>query len=827
MIITPKIPYKTLLDTYQSFRKDDKFKIQFITGEAGSGKTSLVNLFLDEVAGTDENILIVSGLCYIHSEYNIPYQPFKEVLKELIQDVTREEQLSENNNNNRSRIIKNALSFTAKMVCDHAPDLIGSFIPGASVLNAIGNHFFPEKENKEIDETKILEQYIEVIKAISGKYRIIIFIDDLQWIDNLSVNLLYQLLRGLKNYPVMFVGSFRSTDILSSGQTHSLSKLINEVKISYGNVFIDLDKMSDNEKKSFLIEILNSEPNSFDNEFVTKLFQHTHGNPLFVTELISLLKENNDIYLNDEGKWSNYSDFSLNEYPAKIEGIIQERIGKLEDSLIDTLSHASVQGNHFIAQVLSLTMGQSEKEVLMTLSKTLQKQHNLVNETNCFRNGSHIISKFNFSNYIFRQYLYQELSFSQKMLLHSEIAGILEDIFRNNIEEVASDIAHHYELSGESEKSLKYLKITIESMMQISAFIESDVLIIKCLEIINTLEKTPENEWMAFEMQVKHYLCLRSSQGWGDPQVYELLLFLEQQSRTLGRYEYYAIILFGIWTVHLSKLELETCLEIALENTRVAQETDDKRSEATALISLINTLFWMGDFVKSDEYLHQFSELKNHIEMTQQDKTFYLLFSILVATEKSDVENVSRLKEQLLKEVETNKDPFTQVLMYQGLVWVYFLNEETRLLQEYANKMIAICKKYDFRFYLGIGKIFYAGYLLHENLEEAEKTVDEGYQMLLKANGTDIAAMHSIYGIILCRIYLEGNQYELFYKYIQTIIETSLLKSEKCYLAELYLLQSNYYQKINGSEKAAEFFEKAATASRESGSIRIQQKCNL
>lgn len=825
MIIKPQTPYKKLLTTYEEFEQTRKFGIQFVTGEAGSGKTSLVNLLLDEIAESNEDTLVVSGLCYIHSEYNIPYQPFKEILRELIQDVTREKQLSEAKNS-RNNTIKKALSFTAKMICDHAPDLIGSFVPGASIIKVLGEHVFSKKETKEIsiDETKILEQYIQALKSISGKYRIIIFIDDLQWIDNLSVNLLYQVIKGLKNHPVLFIGGFRSTDILSSGQTHPLSKLINEVKISHGNVFIDLDKNPESEKQEFLAAVLNAEPNEFEQEFITNLYQHTQGNPLFINELISLLRENNDIQLNNEGKWFSTPDFSLHAYPARIEGIIQERIGKLEESLIELLSHASIQGNHFIAQVLSLTIGQSEKDTLLTLSKTLQKQHNLVNETTCYRNGQQIISKFNFSNYIFRQYLYQELSFSQKMLLHSEVAGILEDIFKNTIEDVAPDIARHYELSGEFEKSFTYSLITIRRMLKVSAYTEANVLIDKTLNYLTEHDLKEEEVKNYFDLKCKKYLCLRAIKGWGNMEAYQLLIELQELATKISDYSFHSTILFGIWTVHLSRLELKSCLKIALENVARVSQGESKADEASALVTLINSYIWTGDLKSAEKYLEQLDQILSMHQIQLLDETFYLFFAYLVANEKCDYEHVSKLEETIRERIRSVDEPFIQAVLYQAIAWVDFNNNDLNRLRKSCAELLEISSKYNFVFYTAIGKIFQARYLQTDDSLLAEQTVKEGYDMLLKATDSKITIMHSVYGLTLSEIYLHSGQYEQFEATIHQIIEKALEYDERLYIHDLHLLKSDFFRQTNQHHLADQFMEQARSEAESSGSIRILNK---
>ena len=62
-------------------------QLRFIPGEAGTGKSVLLDMFTGELEEKTENTLIASTFCCIRSEYSIPYQPFKELLKQLMQEV--------------------------------------------------------------------------------------------------------------------------------------------------------------------------------------------------------------------------------------------------------------------------------------------------------------------------------------------------------------------------------------------------------------------------------------------------------------------------------------------------------------------------------------------------------------------------------------------------------------------------------------------------------------------------------------------------------------------------------------------------------------------
>ncbi|SHL83158.1 AAA family ATPase [Fibrobacter sp. UWH4] len=169
---------KNLIDAYQAMRQSGRQQLRFVIGEAGSGKTVLINQFLDEISATTDQTLIVSSSCSVQSDYNIPYQPFKELLKQLLKDVDEEDSKKEK--------FKEVFRFCAKTVFEHAPDLLGNFIPGTAIISAIGQNLFQDKDKEpahSIDESKIVVQYVDAVCSIAEKYRLALIVDNLQWID--------------------------------------------------------------------------------------------------------------------------------------------------------------------------------------------------------------------------------------------------------------------------------------------------------------------------------------------------------------------------------------------------------------------------------------------------------------------------------------------------------------------------------------------------------------------------------------------------------------------------------------------------------------------
>lgn len=813
---------------------EQKLQIRLINGEPGTGKTTLVNMFINELNEKPDKALLATGFCNLPSEYNVPYKPFKEVLKQLF-DTLKEMEKSEKKSGKEK--MKNALAFSAQVLLNYAPDLIGSLLPGADLLKDISQHILEESNlieklkskteepPQQLSESKIIEEFINFVKALSKEYYLVLFIDDLQWLDAPSTNLLYQMLIELKNSPVLFIGCYRSTDIYSSlSGKHPLETLLNEIKIAHGNVFIQLDNLTDDTREALMNSMLNSESNEYDNLFRNELFRRTQGNPLFVTELINLFQENGEIYMAENGAWRNKEKLDWQAYPVRVEGIIRERIGKLEDSLIEVLSHASVQGTRFIVQVLSKTMGEPERMLLMDLSKKLQKQYHLVKEGECIRMKKNLISRFYFSNYIFQQYLYQELSQTQRMLLHGDIAVILEEMYAGNteVEEVATDIAYHYEMAGEYDQAVKYMEIAARSMMRLSAYNEATIILKKALQY--SREEGENNELIQLRLLANLGVCYYSVKGWGASETEQIYKQLEQLQEQTGCKDYNEIIAFGLWTIHFIRMDFEESLSILENFLEEARAAKDMGTWQTACVSLANTYFWTGDFKRADNYLSELHQTAEEHPLSLQNRALYSLLYTNVSLQLGKSEEAIAEREYMQREFTNVPDKFIQAMGWQVVTWHAFFNNEMEKCHEAATKMLAISERYSFNYYIGLGKIFVAGSLPSDQCQKAIELADEGYNSLIQEKTTEYVLVHSLYKYIKANALFHSGMHADCLEILENTIPVCLKKGELCYVPELYLLKGECYRVTGRIQDAEREYRKTLDIAGQLNSVSVGTK---
>ncbi len=453
-------------------------RVCFVSGEAGSGKTTLVQEFVKRAQGQDKELAVAVGLCDAQSGIGDAYLPFREVLGQLTGDVDAKLAQGAITKENAGRL-RNMLVLAGQAIVDVGPDLIGVFVPGVGLVTKLGA-FVAEKVgwldkleklvNKPkanpgesgIQESHIFEQYANVLCRIAEKHPLLIILDDLHWGDAASINLLFHLGRRIGQHRILILGTYRSAEVAigRGGERHPLEKVLAEFASYFGDVTIDLDKAVEEEGKQFVKAFLESEPNNLKDAFSTNLYHHTGGHPLFTVELLRNMQERGDLVKDEDGRWIESKSLNWENLPRKVEGVIEERIGRLEAELKHLLTIGSVQGEDFTAEVVARVQQAEAGGLIRKLSGELERQHRLVRAEGIRRldPGGQRLSLFRFQHNLFRTYLYNEMSEAERAYLHEDVGNSLEALFGEQAGEIAVQLALHFEKAGLDEKTRYYLQ---------------------------------------------------------------------------------------------------------------------------------------------------------------------------------------------------------------------------------------------------------------------------------------------------------------------------------------------------------------------------------
>ena len=180
------------------------------------------------------------------------------------------------------------------------------------------------------------------------------------------------------------------------GERHPLESKLNELKRYHGDIWVDLERMEQDIGRQFVDQILDAEPNIFDEDFRSAFFQKTQGHALFTTELLQYLKQSDYLIKNSQDKWAASAELSWEGLPARIEGVISDRTSRLEADEQELLINASVVGETFSAEIITEMLGLQLRDVVRTLSGSLARTMGLVRACGIERSGGRRLSVYEF-----------------------------------------------------------------------------------------------------------------------------------------------------------------------------------------------------------------------------------------------------------------------------------------------------------------------------------------------------------------------------------------------------------------------------------------------
>ena len=227
---------------------------------------------------------------------------------------------------------------------------------------------------------------------------------------------------------------------------------------------------------------MDSEPNHLDRAFRDELLAHTGGHPLFTVELLRSLQERGSLVRDAQAAWVQSGVVDWESLPARIDGVIGERIARLPADLHETLTIASVMGEIFSAQVVGRVQKVDERQLVRNLSRELDKRYLLVVEQPELKVGTQFLSQYRFEHVLIQQFLYDELSAGERRILHGEIAATLESIYGDQGDQVALQLARHFEAAGNDGKAAVYLACAGDAAFRLYAQDEAVAAYTRALE---------------------------------------------------------------------------------------------------------------------------------------------------------------------------------------------------------------------------------------------------------------------------------------------------------------------------------------------------------
>jgi len=548
--------------------KDGLGQVVLLSGEAGIGKSRLVQVLKEHVAA-EPQVWLTPCQCSPYYQ-NTALYPIIDLLERVALRFEREESPQQ-----KLRKLEGFLVQYGLPLAEAVP------LFAALLSLPLANDYGPLELPPEQQKQKILHALLTILLRIAAQQPLLFVMEDLHWVDPTTLELLTLLIDQGPTARILVLLTFRPDFSPPWTRRSHLLQLA-------------LPRLLRRQTAEMTGQVAHGK--ALPPEVVEQVVAKTDGVPLFVEELTKMVLES---------------------------GLLQERedcyelTGPLPPLAIPTTLHDSLMARlDRLAMVkgqaqLGATLGREFSYELLqavspwdegTLRQGLQA---LVEAEFLYQQGLPPQATYRFKHALIQDAAYQSLLKSTRQQYHQRIAQVLEAQFPETAETQPELLAHHYTEAGCSVQAITYWQRAGQRALQRSANPEAVNHLTQGLTLLATLPETPERAHHELAMLTTIGPALIATKGYAAADVEHTYRRAQQLCEVVGDTQQRFQVLHGMWLVYYVRAALQEAHDLSTQLLSLAQQQHDTALLLAAHRTMGYTLLHQGELLAGQAHIEQ------------------------------------------------------------------------------------------------------------------------------------------------------------------------------------------------------------------------------
>ncbi len=412
------------LDECWQQAEEGRGKLVLMSGEAGVGKSLIAEECANRLRA--QGVRVLWGNCYEYGRA-LPYQPVAEALRTVLPSLTSQE-------------LTDFPSWSLQEAARLVPEVLEKR-PGLEVTPSI-----PSDEQR----ARLYEGVARVLTGMCSLGPILIVLEDLQWAGGSTLQLIHYLARRLTDHRVLMLCSFRSEEV---GLGHPLQALRRRLIRDGLAVLLRVSRLSPSAVEAVVRDMSGAGDEVLP--LAKRLYRETEGNAFFLIETVKGLFETGAIRLEGgvwRGDFAGISEGKL-ALPSSLSEAIGARVLNVTEDAQEAVCLASVLGREFDFDLLDAVWGQGEGATLEALDDLLRSR--LIDEGSGAEARDYV-----FTHHKIQEVIYSSMSRRRRQRAHALVGTAMESLYRAPTEDLAGELAFHFQEGRRHDKGLTEKAIT-------------------------------------------------------------------------------------------------------------------------------------------------------------------------------------------------------------------------------------------------------------------------------------------------------------------------------------------------------------------------------
>jgi predicted ATPase len=737
--------------------KDGLGQVVLLSGEAGIGKSRLVQVLKEHVAAEPQTWLTPCQ-CSPYHQHTALY-PMIDLLERVVLCFERAESPQQKLSKLEGFLVQYGLPLA---------EAVPLFAALLSLPLTAG--YPPLTMSPEQQKQQTLQALLTVLLRIAAQQPVLFVMEDLHWVDPTTLEFLTLLVDQGPTARILALWTFRPDFSPPwTGRSHLTQ--------------VTLRRLLQQQATEMTYRVAHGK--ALPREVVEQIVAKTDGVPLFVEELTKMVLESG-LLQEREDRYDLTGPLPPLAIPATLHDSLLARLDRL--GTVKSLAQlGATLGREFSYELLQAVSSWDER----TLQRGL---HQLVAAEMLYQRGLPPQATYIFKHALIQETAYQSLLKNTRQQYHQRIAQVLAEHFPDTAETQPELLARHYTEAGLSEQAVVYWQRAGQQARQRSANLEALQHLTTGLALLATLPEAPTRVQQELNLQLALGPALLATRGYATPEVEQTYARARVLCQQVGETPQLFQALWGLWYFYLVRAEFQTAHELGEQLLNWAQ-----RVQAPVLLLLAHRM--LGQTLS---FLGEFSAAQGHLErgMTLYDPEQHRSLASLYGQDQGVTcrswaalalwclgypDQALQQSHEALTLAQELAHPFSlaYAMCFAGMFCQ--LRREVQAAQERATAEIALCTEQGFALYLARGTIL-RGWALAEQ-GQGEEGRAQMHQGMAAYQATGSEVFRPYYLAFLAEAYGKAGQAEEGLTMLAEALTAVHKTGERFYEAELYRLK--------------------------------------
>ena len=636
-----------------------------LVGEAGVGKSRLALEFIETARETCRVFEVVSPPGATQA-----FLPMVDLLKGYFDLHVRDDDQTR-----RVKVTDRVLALDPRLTetLPYLFALLGIADPGSALP-----HMDPEPRRRRM---------LEVVKALlireSLDRPVLVFVDDLHWMDEATLEFLDSLVDAIPEARLLALVAYRTGHQPRwGGRTYSAQ--------------LRLDPLDADDAAELAAQLVAEAP-----ELKPLVLEKTQGNPFFIEEMAHALLD---------------ARSGRVDLPPTIQGVIGARVDRLATDDRTLLQILAVLGHDFSLPVVQQVADCGEAEARARLGRLQAAE--FVHERPALPT-----STYTFKHALTRDVVYETLTGEQRRRIHGRAVEAFERLFPDRLGDHCHALAHHARHAGLTAKAIGYLTHAGRQAVQRSAYDEAIANFRTALDLLPGLPAGRERSEQELTVQTALGAALMATQGLAAPEVEAVFTRARELCREVGESPQLFQVLQGLSVFYALRVRLRTSKELANERRRLAERLGQHALALQAQIAHGHVLLALGELPAARVELERAAGLydpqQHHalafggVDPSGRDHAAIVLWLL------GYPDRAQASLRQMMTIVSERPHPFTETVAQLFAAMLYQLRREPKPAREWAEAALSMTTRHAFALWRAMALVL-SGWALAAQDEPAE-----------------------------------------------------------------------------------------------------------